>query len=46
MMILRAAQDYDSLNWLIILRTSSDTSGISVQVIFFTLLGFGSFIAK
>ena len=42
MMIQWVAQDYDSLNWFIILRVSSDTSDFvrDLQLIFFTILGF------
>ena len=42
MMIQWAAQDYDSLNWFIILRVSFDTSNFvrDLKLTFFTILGF------
>ena len=42
MIIQWAAQDYDSLNWFIILRVSFDTSNFvrDLKLTFFTILGF------
>ena len=42
MMIQWAAQDYDSLNWFIILRVSFDTSNFvrDLKLTFFTIFGF------
>ena len=42
MMIQWAAQDYDSLNWFIILCVSFDTSNFvrDLKLTFFTILGF------
>ena len=42
MKIQWAAQDYDSLNWFIILRVSFDTSNFvrDLKLTFFTTLGF------
>ena len=42
MMIQWAAQDYDSLNWFIIVRVSFDTSNFvrDLKLTFFTILGF------